>query len=167
MIFENSLIYLVILLFTIISAIICNGIEEYKNKNKTKMSFMESMDLTGLPIVTFLIDNKKYNFLLDTGANYSVINSSLIDDITHTKIDKQSSVIGMEGNAVISNFIDIILTYKNKKFQESFQVINMDSAFNKIKKESGVAICGILGSEFFRRYNYILDFKELIVYSKK
>lgn len=167
MIFENSLIYLIILLFAVISAIICNGVEEYKNKNKTKMSFMESMDLTGLPIVTFLIDNKKYNFLLDTGANYSVINSSLIDDITHTKIDKQSNVIGMEGNAIISNFIDIVLTYKNKRFQESFQVINMDAAFNKIKKESGVAICGILGSEFFRRYNYILDFKELIVYSKK
>ena len=47
-----------------------------------KISFRESMDLVQLPIVTFMNNGKKLNFLLDTGASYSSINELF----THTFI---------------------------------------------------------------------------------
>ena len=51
------------------------------NRRKDIMSLKESLDLTGVPIVTFTQDNIKYNFLLDTGSDVSYINSTIVDDI--------------------------------------------------------------------------------------
>ena len=47
----------------------------YLIRKKVEMSFGEALDLTGLPIVTFTQGEHKLNFLLDSGANKSVINS--------------------------------------------------------------------------------------------
>ena len=165
--FETVLTYAVLLLFVILVAIVYNGIEEYNRKNETKMSFMESMDLTGIPVVTFINNGKKFNFLLDTGANYSVINSSTLNDIKYTSSSMTSKLFGMEGNAQEVNFATINLEYKNNKFTDDFQVVDMGAAFDKVKQSSGVTVCGILGSEFFRKYKYILDFNNLIAYIKK
>ena len=56
--------------------------------------------------------------------------------------------------------------YKDQKFEEEFSITDLDGAFDIIKKENGVQIHGILGSKFFEKYKYILDFKELIAYIK-
>jgi hypothetical protein len=57
------------------------------------------------------------------------------------------------------------LGYINNKFISNFQVTNMDKAFDCIKQESGVMIHGILGTAFFEKYKYIIDFEKLIAYS--
>ena len=44
---------------------------------------------------------------------------------------------------------------------------DMTAAFGSIKKETGVTIHGILGAKFFNEFKYVLDFKELIAYSKE
>ena len=67
--------FLVILLIVGTFAIVVNGIEDHNRKES--MSFREAIDLVGLPIVTFYQGDRKYNFLLDTGANLSVINLSI------------------------------------------------------------------------------------------
>ena len=164
---ETVLAYVTILLIIILVAVVVNGIEEHNKKEKSKMSFMESMNLTGIPIVTFFSNDNKYNFILDTGANYSVINSSELANMKYTQSHLSTNVIGMEGNSQKVGFVTIDLEYKDNKFTEDFQIINMDAAFTKIKQESGASICGILGSEFFKNHKYILDFKDLIAYIKK
>ena len=66
--------------FTIVVfvALIVNAVEDHKRNGEPHMSFKESMDLVELPIITFYNNGKKLNFLLDTGANNSIINLSLI-----------------------------------------------------------------------------------------
>lgn len=161
------LAYVTVLLVVVLLAIVFNGIEENKNKEKSKMSFMESMNLTGIPIVTFFVGEKKLNFILDTGANYSVINSSILSKISYSNTNLETNVSGMEGNSQKVGFVNITLTYKDKAFKEDFQVIDMDAAFNRLKQEDGVNVCGILGSEFFKAHRYVLDFKSMIAYIKK
>ena len=164
--FETVLTYVVLVLIVILAAIILNGIESYNKKNESKMSFMEGINLTGLPIVSFKIDDKVYNFLLDTGSDLSVINSTVLNKLTNTLVNKKCSISGMEGNSQEVGFTRIKLSYKNISFEEEFQTVNMDAAFNNIKQNYGVSIIGILGSEFFRRNKYVLDFKDLIAYLK-
>lgn len=161
MIFE----VIIILVIVVISAIIINGVQDY-NRKKVEMSFKESMNLTELPIVTFYNGSTKLNFLLDTGANLCVINSRLIDSLNYKKLDEKGSVFGMEGNSVDIDYISMDFTYNSKSYSSSFQVIDMQEAFDRIKQESGVTIHGILGSKFFEEYKYVLDFKELIAYTK-
>lgn len=139
-----------------------------KFKRREFMSFREAIGLADLPIVTFYQGDKKLNFLLDTGANLSVINSKVINNIDVTISEVISSTMGIEGNKInnITN-VDIVFTYKNKEFLDTFQVIDMEEVFNQIKRECGVTIHGIIGNKFMQRYKYILDFDDMIAYSKK
>ena len=161
MIFE----VVIILIIIVIAPIIINGVQDY-NKKKVKMSFKESMNLTELPVITFYNKSTKLNFLLDTGSNECVINSKIIDSLNYTKLDKKGSVFGIEGNSIDIDYISIDFTYNNKSYSSSFQVVNMQDAFDRVKQESGVTIHGILGNLFFEKYKYVLDFKELAAYTK-
>ena len=54
-----------LILVLILILIVCYVIKI--NRRKDIMSLKESLDLTGVPIVTFTQDNIKYNFLLISG----------------------------------------------------------------------------------------------------
>ncbi len=155
-----------ILLLVILVAITINAIEDNRKKNDSKISFRESMDLTELPVVTFYNGDKKLNFLLDTGSNVSHINSSVIHLLDHTKTDQKTDTIGMEGNKVSNDICKMTVYYRNQRFEEDFIISDLNDAFDIIKQEDGVQIHGILGSKFFEKYRYVLDFSELIAYIK-
>ena len=155
-----------VVILVLVVAFIANTIDDMRKKNNSKISFKEAMDLVELPVVTFYNGDKKLNFLLDTGSNVSYINSSIIPILVHEKTDKEMNTIGIEGNKVSNQFCKMSVTYKNQVFEEEFSIADLDGAFSVVKQESGVQIHGILGSKFFERYKYVLDFKELIAYIK-
>lgn len=157
---------IIVVLMVSAVALIADTIMEVRNRNNSKISFKESMDLTELPVATFNCNRKKLNFLLDTGSNLSYINSSVLPLLDHEIIDGESSVIGFEGNEVSTGSCRITVTYKRKRFEEEFNIADLDTAFKVIKQESGVQLHGILGSRFFEKYKYIIDFKNLIAYMK-
>lgn len=157
----------VILLAVVLLAIIINGAEDYcKQKKRENMSFREAMDLVELPIVTFYNKDTKLNFLLDTGSDLSHINESLLPSLKYDKVNENRNIISMGGNSQSLESCDMAVTYKSQKFIERFCISNLDEAFGVIKAETGVQIHGILGSKFFAKYKYILDFENLIAYSK-
>jgi hypothetical protein len=156
---------------TLLFLLICLGFSAYyiykeKHINKTKMSFKESLDLVGIPIVTFYQFGNKYNFLLDSGASNSCINSEILDKIKHTKTEYVGDVYGCEGVKKPANIVNIELYYKDSHFLSDFMVVDLKDAFDNIKSEHGVTIYGILGSDFLSKYKYILDFKDNIAYIK-
>ena len=153
-----------VVILVLVVAFIANTIDDMRKRNNSKISFKEAMDLVELPVVTFYNGDKKLNFLLDTGSNVSYINSSIIPLLDHEKTDKEMNTIGIEGNKVSNQFCKMSVTYKNRVFEEEFSIADLDEAFSVVKQESGVQIHGILGSKFFERYKYVLDFKELIAY---
>lgn len=157
---------IIVVLMVSAVALIADTIMEVRNRNNSKISFKESMDLTELPVATFNCNRKKLNFLLDTGSNLSYINSSVLPLLDHEIIDRESSVIGFEGNEVSTGSCRITVTYKRKRFEEEFNIADLDAAFKVVKQESGVQLHGILGSRFFEKYKYIIDFKNLIAYMK-
>jgi len=131
------------------------------------LPFSQSMDLTGLPIVTLCQGDKRFNFLLDTGSNNNIIHSAVLDSIQHTMTCKCSDVFGMEGQTKLARFCDITLSYKGNSFEYEYLICDMEGAFGKIKAESGITLHGLLGSHFFREFRYVIDFNECIAYSKK
>lgn len=138
----------------------------YRNKQKdeTKISFKEGLDLTELPIVTFYQGSKKLHFLLDTGSNISYINKDVLDSIDAEDLNESSSTFGVEGSGVETHHYMIEIGYKDQKFREEFGAVDLTSAFGAIEKESGIKLHGIIGNRFFEKYKYILDFKDFIAY---
>lgn len=155
-----------VVILVLVIAFIINTVDDIRKRNNSKISFKEAMDLVELPVVTFYNGDTKLNFLLDTGSNVSYINSSIIPLLVHEKTDKEMNTIGIEGNKVSNQFCKMSVTYKNQVFEEEFSIADLDEAFGIVKQESGVQIHGILGSKFFERYKYVLDFKELTAYIK-
>ena len=91
---------LIIILVTIIFiAYIVNKIEATKKEINSRMSFKEALDLIELPIVTFYQDDKKLNFMLDSGSNFSIIDINAVNNLKlkHTKLNKVNSIIGING----------------------------------------------------------------------
>lgn len=157
-----------IFIIMVFIAIIINQVEKYYKKKESliSMSFKESLDLTELPLITFYNNRKKLNFLLDTGSTSSIINESVLSSINYKLLDDTSNVIGIEGNPAIVKNCEITINYKKQPFTSDFIINNMDVAFSSVKKEFGVQLHGILGNNFFKKYQYVIDFDSFIAYTK-
>lgn len=155
------------IILTIVFAIFISVIYfKFKNNNIEKMSFKESLDLADLPIITFYNNNKKINLLLDTGANLSIINKEALSQYTHTEVQGRGTTSGIDGVPREVSFTSLNLYYGDKKFEEEFQILDMQDAVNNVKTTTGVTMMGILGNNFFKKYRYVLDFDKLVAYSK-
>lgn len=142
-------------------------IHKFLNIHPNAMSFQNSMDLAELPVVTFRQGDKKINFLLDTGSNNCIIDSNILKNIDHKMLDVETNILGLEGNTQKTGVCTIKMTYKDKEYEYPYVIQDMSAAFDSIKKETGVTVNGMLGSKFFNEFKYVLDFDELIAYSKE
>lgn len=156
-----------IILFVLFVAVAINTYNDCAKTDRAVMSFREAIDLTGLPVVTFLIGDKKCNFLLDTGANMSCINKDILNTIKYEDTGERSTAYGIDGIEREVKFVEINLVYGDRSYSDTFQATEMSEAFNKLKNDTGVSVVGILGNSFFQAYQYVIDFEKLIVYPKK
>lgn len=151
-------------IFLIIAVAVTSGVIAGVRKKSSEISFREAMDLAELPVITFYNGDKKINFLLDTGSNISYLNESIVSSLVTESTGEESNIIGIEGNKVNCKICKMIIRRKNQEFKEEFSIADLDKAFSIVKKESGVQIHGILGSRFFEKYKYVLDFKDYVAY---
>ena len=135
-------------------------------QSKEKISFKAGFELTELPICTFYQNGKPLNFLLDTGSNDSIIDKNIINNVEHVMTDDTSKLYGLDGVKHDVEICNITLEHKGKKYFNEYLIQDMSGPFTEIKKGTGVTLHGLLGSKFFNTYKYVLDFDELIAYSK-
>ena len=155
-----------VLLLVGIAVIVVHFVDLARNKSSyDRMSFRETVDLTGLPIVTFKQGENKFNFVLDTGAYSSIIDSRVLDKLQYTKLEGKSVGYGVDGVEHHMDRVGIVLTYKDKNYSDAFRVLDMTASFDALKRDYGVTIHGLLSSAFFERYKYVLNYNELVAYS--
>lgn len=161
-------IHIVILLCLMALLLSAWGIHKYeqaqikKKRQKTVIPFKESVDLVGLPIVTFTNNGEKLHFLLDTGSDDSYIVPSILDKLVILeKKEMKTPVITGGGNSESPGYVVLNISYKDYVFTNAFKINAMEDAFEDAFGSRGVVVHGILGSIFFNKYNYMLDFKEL------
>lgn len=154
-----------VICIVLIIGIIVNAVMDVRKSKKDKMSFRETMDLTGLPIVTFKQGDKKFNFILDTGAFSSIIDSRVLNNMEYTPLAGTSVGYGIDGKEHTMEQVGVVLTYKDKKYSDAFRVLDMSASFDSFKRDYGVNVHGLLSSSFFERYKYVLNYEELAAYS--
>ncbi len=135
---------------------------------KKNMSFLESLNLTGLPIISFTNNGKTVNMVLDTGSNVCIINKKTLKDLNHEVSEEfHVGVTGISGESEGGIIVTLPLAYRDMEFDFECYVNDLSDTMDTIKKEYGVTIHGILGTGFFTKYKYILDFNSMIAYSLK
>lgn len=159
----------IIIIAVIIIAYVANYYFGNKlSKERALISIKESLDLAQIPIVTFYEGDIKLNFLLDTGSSESHISAEKAKELSGTPINVEYSYTTSNGFADnISSIIEATLEYKKDKFNVNLFVNQgLDSAFKTVKEDCGVQLHGILGSDFLKKYKYVLDYAEMIAYHK-
>lgn len=162
-----ELIFDILFIIILVSAcaILAHFVCDKRKPNLNKMSFRETMDLCDLPIVTFLNNGNKFNFLLDTGASKSVINTEVLQSMSYKEANISGNVYGLDGKKYETSYVNVFLNYRGREYEEEFQVLDMSAPFGNLKSDFGIKVHGILSSSFFEKYRYILDYNELVAYS--
>lgn len=159
---------ILVILAVVVIATIVNICESKLDKERSKFSFKEAMDLIDLPIITFQAGNNKLSFLLDTGADESHITSEAAPLLNTVPFDANiSDNITVAKNVSVSKGYNTTLTYKGHNYDVTlYESKEMSGAFAQLKSMYGIQIHGILGTSFFQKYRYVLDFAELTAYQK-
>lgn len=158
---------IIMLVLVFIVAVIINGIEDYHNKNSLiKLSFVYNVGGLKLPIVTFVNNGQPFNFIIDTGATLSIIDSNILNKLAYVKTDTVGNAYGFTGEVIPTEYANIEISYEDFKFEDEFQIIRME-AFDNIKEVHDIEIAGILGSTFLKRYDFTIDYTDLTIFTKK
>lgn len=155
-----------IVLIIIVLIIISIAVKRHIVKGHSTVSFAEAMDLVDLPIITVQNNNTKINLLLDTGSNSSYISPGVLNSLKYDEIDLTNTTVGFGGSSIHSKGCNMKIKYKKLTFEDTFIIMQSDDVFTAIKQECGVQVHGILGSKFFDRYSYVIDFSDLTAYIK-
>lgn len=142
--------------------------EKMRDKERKCISFQEGYDLTELPVITVICNDKKLNFILDTGANLSYINKeSLNEKDVKVKINEEKSRTITAGGSIDNiHMVHLEFKYKDHVFSDNFVVQDFSSIFRELAQETGVKVHGLLGTSFFNKYKYVIDFSKYIAYYK-
>lgn len=147
-------------------------LEDIRNRNYSGLktiSFEEAMVLMGMPMITLQQGDKKFNFIVDSGANDNIIDVECLKELKYRKLDVGNTLTGLEGNKRDVNvcLISFMLPEKNKVYTYPYLIRDMHPAFEIMRKDYGVTLHGMVGSRFMNKFKYVLDFDELSIYSKE
>ena len=154
----KKITYLIILL--IISSCAVSKAEKYLKEGKTlQQNFKETITFEikkGLIILKAKINNKNYNFILDTGASI-VISKELATEL-NVKIIGSESIGDIYGVEQKTNYTRIDnIQIGNLDFSETITAI---SDFNSIPDFASLQIDGFIGSNLMQHAIWDLDFKK-------
>ena len=142
--------------------------------NKTislfSVSFKQGFTSPNLPIATFYQGDKEINFILDSGSDNNLINSSCLDQFKHAMHEKNESTtfrLSGVGGTQETSMCTLSFGCEEESYTANFLVTNLKDTFDGLKREHGIPIHGILGAKFLVQHNIILDFNKLEAYNKK
>lgn len=136
---------------------------------KVGFPLKETTTKEGIPIVTLKNGEKEFNFILDTGSTISHIDSTIKDSLSDVEeVEGNNFAIATANGSVEGNnsWIRVPLNYKKQSFIEDFMPLDLHDIFEDIKEETGVQLHGVLGNTFLRKYRYVIDYDDLVAYTK-
>lgn len=142
-----------------------------RKKGGTKIIPMEIQLPGNLPIIALSSNGNTLNFLLDSGSNISHICSEYYDSLNAELLGtyENGEVTGLGAtNTGITMCRATLSDVLGNEYKVNLSVSpQLTTVANNIEKSTGVRIHGLLGMDFLKKYNYVMDFEALEVYSKK
>lgn len=146
----NSLLIILVLFIS------CNKSSEY-------YKFFKNNEIK-IPIVEKTIGGKSYNFIVDSGANISLIDSTWYNNNTDLFKYEGTSEIWMTGVSGIIKSNTVIISTKVDSNLMYFATSDLTSVI-KALREQKIEVIGLLGSEYLQHNKLILDYNKKALYS--
>lgn len=138
----------------------CNN-NETNNQFNFKSSFLNQ---EGLPIIEFKTNNKKINFIIDTGSDLNLISEKYFIENKNNFIiidSIQNDITTVNGK--ILNHSYIVQMNLNDSIPLILRTFNIDNVVDNVFDNQYVLIQGIIGVKFLYENNIILDFNKKIM----
>ena len=109
------------------------------------------------PIIKGKVGDKEAYFLLDTGSNLAILDSSQISEYKlQQDIQFPGNVIGLTGNSISTYYCTSIVTIGDKKLG-GFILSDLSSIRNSIYRETNINILGIISYTQMQALGIILN----------
>lgn len=153
-------------------AAVASVVNLFDRKVKPVKTVPMEIQLPGnLPIIALSNNGNVLNFLIDSGSNISHICAEYYEALDAELLGtyEEGEVAGLgatnTGVTMCSTTLKDIL---GNEYKVNLSVSNQLSAVAKsIEASTGVQIHGLLGTDFLKVNNYVIDFKALAVYPCK
>lgn len=167
-------VFMHIFLFLIlISAVIIIFIGSTISKRRNKIFKIKKTE-NKLLIVPLVFNDRKYNFMLDTGSTASHICDDYYKEFEEDEHVCHNDIYGTGDKISCMTYIRPKFTFNNKYRKKNIRVpliINnsLKSTFDMIRNDYGVLIHGVLGMDFIEKYISLISFKNttLIIKDRK
>lgn len=122
-----------------------------------------------VPLVCFGVADKKYYAIIDTGSEISMYDFSMKNLFDMIQDLPRSSCVGINGRAEFnaSTVLAGSIILNEKEFKLNGLLYNLIQFSHHFKDdiENDIEISAIIGSDFLKKYNAVIDFdnKELIL----
>ena len=168
---ETIMILNIILILTGVAAI-ASVVNFFDNRKKHAETVPMEVQLPGnLPIISLSSNGNVLNFLIDSGSNISHICAEYYDSLNAELIGtyEEGKVSGLGAtNTGITMCTTTLKDTIGNEYKVNLSISNQLSAVTKsIETSTGVTVHGLLGTDFLKEYNCVIDFKSLEVYPKK
>lgn len=121
---------------------------------------------TKLPLISVEVKDKHLCFILDTGSTCSLIDSNVVEyfkDIIEPIGDY--CISGIDGTKHKVDVATLPFNFEGQTYKPKFCIKPLLDAFKSIEEEDGIQVHGLLGTDFLMDNKWIIDFKELNIYS--
>ena len=149
MLLNTILLIITILLLAIIIGFIVNIYENSIWKKTLIKCNGES------PILCCKQNGSPINFIVDTGANLSVIDKNIVDKYFYVLNNNKKEIQGV-GCKLIAPTCTLHFNYKHELYHQEFGITDLHTTFDEQSKKRGIPIHGILGCDFLNNNNFTI-----------
>lgn len=151
---KKVIIILILLLFTVTC--------DRQVKDNFYENGVEYITINNLPIVEALVNEKTCYFILDSGASTSVFNLTDVTKYGGRVVELEgSSIQGLGGTSALKGAGGLLLEVGGVKLAASFAAQDLSNVLRAIGKPG---LVGVIGSDVFKRYGFILDYSTQTIY---
>jgi len=124
------------------------------------ISIQNTIDNANSIFILAKIKDSYLTFDIDTGATHSVIFDYVYDQFKQgfESTDQSLNMFGIDGQYKTNPIVKSNLIFGNNSYETEFQVVSADNVVNNVQKEFGIQLHGILGIQFLKNANCVIDF---------
>ena len=121
---------------------------------------LKAIGLPAIPVKLF--DDKHILFLIDTGADISIMDISLFEYYKSRVMfsEKSEGIIMATHSTQETIQAQFEFSYEELRYTEVFRCMDCSMGFNQVQQDSGYQIHGIIGTNFLVKYRWIIDFEK-------
>lgn len=132
----------------------------YVNKLYIKIATTQKLDIGDcVPTIELKYNDKKYRFIVDTGAEVSLLSEKFLDELNASKLNKKDILISFSGDEADCEYCNIRMLY-NRFIELNIDCAILDSSSNLLYDD----IAGVIGNQCLIENSFVVDFSKLKMY---